>query len=230
MKLYHGTTADILPDVHKNGLKPRSVTKRNNWKEHGSNPEYVYLSSCYAPFFAQVAAAFGKWPAVVLELEFDSEDRSAHSLTDKFAPDEDFLEQASRGTNVPPGYDMGAMTAYYRTKMVNNRYRKMWPMSIKYLGTVAHHGVIDPKWIKRAAVIEFDSKLHQTFSDPTITIANKLVCGERYEMFTRWLFGEVPTFEHYMRACLYPEPLKAAALKAYELHGELFSTPNITIQ
>jgi hypothetical protein len=192
MKLYHGTTSNALQDILANGIKPRSVLTRRkgNWKEHPSNEDMVYLSDTYAGFFAMAAAQSHGGNPLILELTFP--DPLPPAVERFLCPDEDFLEQASRGGN--GSHDMKTMTAFYAKKMSTLRFRRMWSMSLKHLGTVAHKGIVDPKYISRYCVIPSGKEtmwLQLALSDASICLSNYRYCAHRYQMLNAALFSRV---------------------------------------
>ena len=72
MILYHGTTKKVLIKILKEGIKPRGKNKYN-W-EIGigrSRPDLVYLTNCYACYYASMACKKDNDVAVVLKLEID---------------------------------------------------------------------------------------------------------------------------------------------------------------
>ena len=95
MLLYHGTSEEEEKIALKEGLKPRSGTGvKSNW-EHtiASNPANVYLTHCYAPYFA-MSASKGEAGSVcqpslrpmrwaIIEIDTDKLDEGC------FLPDED---------------------------------------------------------------------------------------------------------------------------------------------
>src|SRR5436305_754281 len=70
MKLYHGTTGTLAKKALKQGIKPRSETGRNNWERAASHPKCVYLTTCYAGYFAAMAKQRGRMVGI-LEVDAD---------------------------------------------------------------------------------------------------------------------------------------------------------------
>lgn len=102
MFVYHGTSEKYLPEVLKNGLVPRG-DRGGNWKhtEEG-HPEFVYLTSVYAGYFACCAIDdFDKERMMIVEVDLDK------LFQFKFRPDEDFIAQALKKTKqVPEDMDL----------------------------------------------------------------------------------------------------------------------------
>ncbi len=184
--LYHGTSAASLPTIAEKGLLPRGGGTKNNW-EHtiGSNEQTVYLTDSYAMYFAFTAEQEHEGGAV---LEIDT------SMLDpeRFVPDEDFLEQASRGMHVPhtPGWlsktnDMKRRTMWFR----EHAHWFAAEISLRGLGTVGYRGRIPFAAVKRVAVFEHDLLMEASMVfDPTITVLNYKILGERYRAATKSIF------------------------------------------
>jgi hypothetical protein len=92
LKIYHGTTEKIGRQALTEGLKPRKLTGKSNWKHSvESNPSLVYLTTAYAPYYAlQSIKKFKGEKIAIIEIETDLLDKT------KLRPDEDFIEQATR--------------------------------------------------------------------------------------------------------------------------------------
>lgn len=182
MKLYHGTSEKVGVKALTEGLKPRHMTGKGNWKHTvASRPDAIYLTSVYAPYFGMCATNEGR--IAVIEVETEKLDQS------KFNPDEDFLEQATRGHDEIKK-SMEKRTAYYKKHAAD--YADKWKLSIKHLGTCCYVGAIPPEAITR--VVFWDWKTNSIIAgamlDPTITIANFKFCEDKYAALTRWIFGE----------------------------------------
>jgi len=181
MLLYHGTSAAYLESILKEGLKPRSVTKNSNYQLHPSREDCVYLTDAYAPYFAAVASdKHGKW--LLVEVDVSIED---------LLPDEDFIEQATRGIKGHL-HDLSMLerTKYYRDKLEN--YAHHAHDSLKGLGTVAIKGGVPAASITR--VSEFDPESNNyivmTALDPSISILNYKFMGSKYRALNRWFFED----------------------------------------
>jgi hypothetical protein len=202
MKLYHGTTEAVARIALDEGLCPRGESGvTGNW-EHSvpSGADRVYLTTGYAPYFA-FAAQPEEVPIVeqvwaVVEVETDRlED------PDALCPDEDWLEQGSRGP-LPEGHwlrDIGLQdcaTVKERTVLLREwapACSGAWEASVKGLGTCAHVGCIPPEAITRVSL--FEPKHHPEIAhaslDPLISILNYSIVGAKYRAITRWFFEAV---------------------------------------
>lgn len=192
MLLYHGTNGAWLGNILRKGIEPRrNRPARDNWKQHSSHPDCVYLTDSYAPHFAMNACRGSKPSCAVIEIDTDR----LHE-NDLF-PDEDFLEQANRQApeaNRAKG-DLAARVRFFRQNLFkhtwatgNEKYPMWWKASVGLLGTCAYRSVIPPSAMTRAVLWPHHPGL-RFFWDPQITIANQQVCGDMYRAMTRKLFS-----------------------------------------
>lgn len=199
MLLYHGTSERVGRLVIQEGLRPRGETGcEGNWKHTvDSSVETVHLTSAYAGYFAGCASGEGeRW--AIIEVDADP---------GKLAPDEDYMEQATRERdmrNVMSGlYDapvlrkgsMEERTQWFRDHI--REFQAMWQKSLDGLGNVAHLGAIEPARIKRVALVDpRRTPLAFRAMDPTITPMNYQILGPQYRALTQWLVGRaVPAQE-----------------------------------
>jgi hypothetical protein len=190
MLLYHGTSEAAALVALKHGLKPRGK-KKGNWKHTIlSRPDAVYLTQAYAPYYAMCVSKDKQRWAV---LEVDTEKLDCFKLV----PDEDALEQVTRGKDDVPG-DMTQRTRWYRQRL--HEYNHLVELSLQALGNCCYLGDIPAQAITRVAFIgeECPTFRLQAF-DPTITILNYAICGAKYRGLTKWLFDidlgdDTPTF------------------------------------
>lgn len=183
MKLYHGTSAKYLARVLREGLKPRG-TKPGVWADTSpSRPDAVYLTAAY-PLHYALAAAGHTHDRVVFEVD------TAKLNPFRFVPDEDCLEQATRG-NRPEGCpeDVAGATLWIRDRLHNHAATETWQLSLKHLGNCAYLGSIPPDAITRYAVIPKSWPVLR-WSDPTITLANFRFMGPYYRKLSALIFGE----------------------------------------
>lgn len=184
MKLYHGTTEAVARAAFKNGLQPRAHTGADsNWKDNPSSPDLVYLTTAYAPYFAMAACENGESWGIV---EVDTTDLE----TARFQPDEDFIEQASRGNELIPVSGIVERTAWVRYRLDN--FAHHWRDSIEGLGNCAYAGEVPGIAVTRVAI--FDPSSNQMVTtvakDPTITLLNYAIMGGKYRALSRWFMGE----------------------------------------
>ena len=143
--LYHGTDEASAMKSLSDGLLPR-MERPGNWERFSSNPEVIYLSDCYAPFFAVVASEKKGGRMAIVEVQATAQ------MVKNFLPDEDYLEQSTRPNLWCGEAEMLRRTEICRKKM--GRRSNQWAKSLKGLGTVAHKGPIGPDFITRVALID----------------------------------------------------------------------------
>lgn len=201
MKLYHGTSGSAARHILEEGLHPRSFVFEDVDEEDGagnwhhsvpSNPECVYLTDAYAGYFAAVAADDEDEMAII-EIETDDLETSF------MCPDEDFMEQASRGQTldgegfedlVACGDDMKARTIWFRNNI--SAFGHMWENSIKHLGTCCYYSGIDQCDILRVSFIKQKDAANMLMMamDPSISLMNYQIMGNKYRTLTQWFMGE----------------------------------------
>jgi hypothetical protein len=194
VKLYHGTARHNVRAMLRHGIKPRGK-RGGNWKHTvDSNPNAVYLTSTYAPYFAYNAVNRSSLLGIV-EIETDQLDESL------LIPDEDFLEQSTRGMKWKSrliarelrGLQLKQRTEWFRTHA--SFWQEHWQRSLDYLGTCAYLGTIPPAAITRGVTFDWkkNTRLGTEMVQPTITRENFKFCGDGYRAMTRWLLGDKVT-------------------------------------
>jgi hypothetical protein len=212
MKLYHGTSESRLQNILRRGIIPRREDGKHNWENAPSNPDAVYLTTAYAPYFALMSSGDNE-RMVILEIDTDLLDSR------RFCPDEDFLEQASRaqdreeaarmfvGKYAPSGHPEWARlhddvkenvflrTAKYR-EVMHSQYADKWEMSVQHMGTCAYVGVIPASAISRYSLYDpynvekSTPAITEQLVAPLISIGNYKFMGDFYKNFTLWFFGK----------------------------------------
>jgi hypothetical protein len=190
VKLYHGTSSVFTDPILKDGLKPRRFTRRSNWKHTSpSAPAMVYLTECYAGYFANVAACNadpdGKGDHRWLIVEIDTDLLDAASLR----PDEDWIAH-----NLGLLSD-GRKSESEKYKFVGDCRRLMdlnpqfWNESVKRMGTCAHKGVIPPCAFSAAVVFNWEENCHlaAVCLEPIICPMNYKLMGDHYRALTQEL-------------------------------------------
>ena len=194
MKLYHGTTEAIARAAFEDGLLSRDESGvESNWEKCPSRGDMVYLTRAYAPYFAMCAAGMEeKWGLVEIDTELMIEGTWDDQILEAFLhPDEDFLEQATRGGNsgCPDRLNMGERTAWFRENLLG--FQAYWEDSIEGLGNCACLGPIPADSITKVVIFEPESNIGMAFmaSDPMISIINyQLMGGSKYRALTDWFF------------------------------------------
>lgn len=230
MLLYHGTNERWLDSIIKNGLRPRGRSQaRNNWKHvaHQSNPRCVYLTDSYAPYFAFIASRGEDPSCAVVEVDTDLLDESS------LLPDEDAWEQLGRGRDGIPG-NMSRRTVAWRNLIGGQDPVAIrmftaddgttgWRLSLRALGTCCHLGRMPPEAITRAVRWPHRPNVRQMLVwDPTITLMNQRIVGDRYRALTRRLmtgsfFVGQPTAESRLDAMRDSEMAILPPIEGYEL-------------
>jgi hypothetical protein len=178
--LFHGTSEQHLPAILRHGLRPRRSHGNNNWKHSATScPDGVYLTNAYALHFAYQAT---NPPARLAVLELDQTQLDESLM----CADEDAVEQAMRGRDEMTGWSMKRRTAYYRKRLMNFP----WDTSLQAIGNCVHMGAIPATVIKRIALIERTTYTQFVMRghDPTITLMNYHLSGEKYRKTMQWLF------------------------------------------
>jgi hypothetical protein len=190
MRLYHGTAGENVSAILKHGIKPRRLTKKNNWTHSVASHEHaVYLTSAYAGYYAHQAAKTSKLG--IVEIDTDRLDQEL------FRPDEDFLEQATRNGQTSnrqlkrlKKLGMNERTEWFSSHL--DEFAHAWRASVEHLGTCSYLGEIPPEAFTRASVFDYkkNALVASELLEPTITISNFKICGDRNCALTRWLMGE----------------------------------------
>ena len=219
MKLYHGTSESAVTKILSQGfIKPRGKG-RGNWKHTvDSNPDAIYLTDAYAIYFAGNAAKLDKNERLAV-IEIDTEKLNPFWM----APDEDFLEQATRkqaGENLAPtNKPMKFRTRWYRKRLLN--FTPSWQLSLEHMGNCTYHNHIPTSAITRIAFIEPDAYARMIWMaglDPMITIMNYRIMGLKYRNSIKQLFHDPITEEDdfsRLRIDDLPEDQKARLLEEY---------------
>ena len=188
MKLYHGTSEAVARKALTEGLKPRRASRNTgNWKGTVvSNPNLIYLTVAYAPYFAMCASGEGGWGIVELDTDFLEEDN--------LLPDEDFLEQASRNQTLPEEWGINNVSMEKRTRFFRDNlslFQHLWVRSLEGLGNASHRGKIPREAITRVVLFDPDLNKKMMFmaADPSISLLNFAVAQDKYKALTRWFAG-----------------------------------------
>lgn len=194
MLLYHGTSFDHWQDIlAARQLKPRSTLGNKGQWEHTvpSHPQCVYLTECYAGYFAMNAGA-GRGQHHIVLIEFNTE-----HIENRLVPDEDAIERMMRGEE--PRNRMALYTHTRKARSVVHKYvgSPAWRQSLEMLGTCAHFGPLGLEHATRTAIIEVAEQkpLCWEWLQPSITPANRKFCYDRYLDLTARSFEPGPGIE-----------------------------------
>ena len=177
--LYHGTSEAAARAILTEGIVARGDAP-SHW-DVASRDDLVYLSSCYAPYFAGHAYEPPNFALVEVRVP-----------TVVLYPDEDFLEQATRGvSDLPwnPSGDIATRTLWFRERLEEFQHYALDALSA--LGNVATSHV-PVEHVQRVALVpaKVVPRLTHRCMDPSITLANHTLFGETYAALTRAFFGD----------------------------------------
>ena len=124
--LYHGTSEKYLKKIIEEGLKPRGKRK-SNWEEGigKSRPDLVYLTNCYAAFYASHVSTKKDKP-VVLKIEIDTRDFIMY-------PDEEFVFRTLFGS----GKGLSHAEAVEAYNEIDPTEYSFWREGLQFMGTVS---------------------------------------------------------------------------------------------
>jgi len=192
MLLYHGTCLETAQKILKEGILPRRDLGfcQSNYDKAPSNANVVYLTDTYAFYFGCNVTEKSDMHVLAI-IEVDSERLSQECLL----PDEDFLEQVSRGfptiqdETLP--VELFERTAWFRERL--HGFNRLWTTSLKDLGTCGHWGKVAPETITRAVSFDMQKSTNRyikgMLSDPCISLLNHRYCSRKYKALTRWFFS-----------------------------------------
>lgn len=192
MKLYHGTSADLLDQIKANGLQPRAKSRhKGNWKHTiQSNRNAVYLTDAYPFHFA--ATSGPNKPGLILEIAEES------LLPWLLCPDEDAIEQSTRRTQIKGGapldWSMEKRTKFYRKLAPFNP--ELASVSLQAMGTAGYYGTISFEAVTRYVIIDWkkmDPNLYLMAVDTMVSVLNYKILKERHRALVRWFFDDPVT-------------------------------------
>jgi len=188
--VYHGTSAENVDDILKNGIQPRENTNKSNWTDIESISNHVYLTRIYSLYFGMCAVDnLSDENIAIFEVDLNSLDE------DLLYPDEDFIEQGIRHSeiNINPhnSYDKNE-DIIQRTKSIRENirfYDDLWLNSLQSLGNISYNSHIPTNIIRRVAIIDAPPAFLINI-DPTITIQNAMVMSDKYKAYTEFVFNK----------------------------------------
>jgi len=185
--LYHGTTERALASIKRRGLRPRKKGTKGNYANAISGSDLIYLTDCYAIFYAGNAAK-GKDRLAVLQIDMDKLDPTA------FLADEDFIAQCLTKQMEHDGTKDNrcpkSRLRYCRDFIAPSRPDLAMP-SLDMMGTIAYRGIIPADAITQVALMTGKDygKVVVHGHDPSTGVLNHQLLGGRYEGWLAWLFG-----------------------------------------
>lgn len=182
--LYHGTSERHLETILQFGLQARRTKWSGNWDHScSSNPNAVYLSVAYALYFATATIDITDEQTRLIVIEVDETQLDTNLLR----ADEDALEQLGRGRDgLPKNWTMKKRNEYYRKRIDDYPHT----VSLAALGNCTYLSDIPTAAIQRVAFVDqrVYSEMMLRGYDPTITVMNYRLLGQRYRDATTWLF------------------------------------------
>ena len=166
LTLYHGTSTKYFDEIIKSGLKPRG-RKIGNWKHSvKSKKDLVYLTDCYAPYYANAATSKPHKP-IIFKIVIDTDDF-------EIFPDEDFIAQCLAKNFPANSISLNSLTGQVDPK----KYQYEWGKSLKHFGNISVKH-IPPENIKGYYIGSFMEFL--SLQDPCITLLNHIYMSETYK-------------------------------------------------
>ncbi len=179
--IFHGTDANNIEDILKNGIRPwNEFREQTNWTEIPTHKDMVYLSDVYALYYAE--AATNETNDIAL-FEIDETKLDQQSIF----PDEDFIAQVfldakNIGEEIPLVFS-ACDSIIKITELIEPRdYRPMTTACRLNYGNLAYNGTIPPSAITRYRRYSFEAHdmLYFIVSDPCVSPMNFRLVGERY--------------------------------------------------
>lgn len=211
MKLYHGTSTARLEAIRFGGIQPPKISRVDtNWSHTiESNRNSVYLTDTYPFHFAAQASDKTKTPGLILEI-----DRLALSVP-YLSPDEDFLEQWTRGrgpTESCPDlahtfWDMVKRTRHYRQRAqsMGKKYfaaeRTLTDLSLQFMGTAGYYATVPWSAVTRYSIIDWarvPGYIRLSAMDTQVSIINHKVMKDQHKALIRWFMGDPVEVEEVM--------------------------------
>jgi len=181
MILYHGTSLKNLKSIAKKGILPRGIKGKSNWETGIGKSRYnlVYLTNCYACYYASMACNKKDDKPVVLKLNIDEKKMELY-------PDEEFLFRSS-GLSKQPNAKKALKIYNNIDPIIANFFntktgkRVSWKDSLNYMGTVT------ARFIPKECIIGYAmAKRDIDFllnCDPCVSPLNYKFCGDNYKVY-----------------------------------------------
>lgn len=155
--LYHGTNKKNLEKILKEGIKPRG-NKKSNWKRNSigtSRSDLVYLTKCYACYYASASCKKDGDVPVVVKLNIDTRKI-------KLFMDEEFifkdLYKSGRGLSKKK-----VVAIYNQINPRDYKGKKYWEMSLAFMGTVCAEYIPASSIVGYAELTELTPELYEHY-------------------------------------------------------------------
>ena len=180
------TSANHLKSILANGLRPKG-NGGGNWEEYPSRPDMVYLTDCYAFYFA-AHAAFDADDSRSLVMELDT-DRLDPQL---FYPDEDYL---ARQLMREQGLSLEEIHPQVKERL--EQCRGQWQDCLTNMATCCYRGIVPPAAFTRYCLLDLVKRpvLCAMSYDNAPFVSND---HDRYRRLTQWFFGDRKKLPRYV--------------------------------
>lgn len=189
MILFHGTSFAHYESIMKRGILPRQVTGgEGTWVIPASGEDRVYLSNCFALYYAVSASEDDDLLVLAIDTELLDETQ--------LVPDEDAIEQSfslapnklSPMHGTEPGEERRSIAIDMARAMQGTR---AWNDSIEAIGGCAHIGTIPPSAIVKAVRIDTSNAPGWFWSmcDTSASILSYMTSGITYRDMLEYMMG-----------------------------------------
>ena len=189
-KLYHGTSARVVPKILTEGLLPRETTGEDNFGSSGlgSLPGFVYLGSKEFIFYSIVAALRmdAQYRLAVVEVDLDV------ICFDNLYPNEDAIWSSLLQDGCPDLQGLQPREGIAECAESVEANQHLWYRLLMDQCSVAHKGAVPLSAITRISVFDFNLIMHDLFYHRQCrgggTLIEPLSDGS-YDILRRWMFG-----------------------------------------
>jgi len=176
LTLYHGTSSSNFKKIKTEGIKPRGRKKPNSENMKSRN-NLVYLSNCYACYYARNASNKKGDKLIILKIQIDTNKI-------KLYPDEEFIYHLLKFNKADNKEMAEELYRLINPKKLSKELSKMikrlptWKDSLKFMGTVSAD-FIPPEAIVEYAKVEVMESL--MLCDPCISPLNYRIMNITYK-------------------------------------------------
>ena len=157
LTLYHGTTKRALEQIKKEGIRPRD-NKKSNWSGVGkSRSDLVYLTTCFACYYACRACKKKGDKAIIIKLKIDSKQIPLYA-------DEEFLFKTSE---LCKAKNIKQQIKNYDSIDPKDYFEDTWEESIKHMGTVTAEYISKECLVSYAEAERADNMDFLYYCDPS---------------------------------------------------------------
>lgn len=172
--LYHGTSLSNFQKIKEQGIKPRG-SKKSNWSGIGiSRPDLVYLTNCYAGYYAVASIKKNKDQAVILKIKVDPNKT-------KLYLDEEFLYHILEFNKVDSHEKAKYLYSTINPKDLNPLIKKSFKREVTWVDGLNFMGTVSCDFISKEDIMGYSilDESKYSFCDPSINPLNyKIMSGE----------------------------------------------------